>query len=110
MVRRSMRQWQLAAILLVVVAGGSGYFVYHAYHGRLGLMARGELIRRIAELKNEHGLVRSERALWERRVGLLSADKLDPDFLEEQARDALNWSHGNDVVIVERDAHSSQSR
>lgn len=80
MVRRSMRQWQLAAILLVVVAGGSGYFVYHAYHGRLGLMARGELIRRIAELKNEHGLVRSERALWERRVGLLSADKLDPDF------------------------------
>ena len=110
MVRRSMRQWQLAAIMLVVVAGGSGYFAYHAYHGRLGLKARGELVARIAELKNERSLVRGERALWERRVDLLSADKLDPDFLEEQARDTLNWSHGNDVVIVERDARPSQSR
>lgn len=110
MVRRSMRQWQIAAILLVMVGGGSSYFIFHAFHGSRGLVAHGELVARIAELKNERGDVRKERALWERRVNLLSADKLDPDFLEENVREALNWSHGNDVVIIERPAQPSQAR
>lgn len=110
MVRRSLRQWQITAVLGLGLAIGGLYFIYHAFHGRLGLYARGELVMRIADLKVEHENLRKERALWERRIDLLSADKLDPDFLDESVRETLNWAHPNDIVIVERPENGGTSR
>lgn len=110
MVRRSARQWQIAIVAILLVAIGGSYFVYHAFHGQRGLLARGELITRLADLQHEHANLLKERKVWERRVDLLSADKLDPDFLEENVRSALNWAHPNDVLLVERAIPSAGPR
>ena len=96
-------------MILVVVSGAGVYFSYHAFHGRYGIFARSELRTRVTELKKEHSDLLKERAMWQRRVGLLSADKIDPDFLEEAVRDNLNWSHANDVIILEKPAIKSRS-
>jgi hypothetical protein len=33
-------------------------------------------------------------------VSLLSADKLDPDLLDERARAMLNYAHPRDLVLI----------
>lgn len=110
MVRRSVRQWQIFAIVALLVVCGAGYFTYHAFNGRLGLFARNELMVRLADLRREHAALVKDRELWAHRVELLSADKLDPDFLDENVRDQLNWAHPTDVVIVERSSGPVRSR
>ena len=43
--------------------------------------------------------IRAERAVWERRVGLLRSDNLDPDMLDERARVLLNLAQPNELIL-----------
>jgi cell division protein FtsB len=81
-----------------------GYFAWHAFHGNHGLVARDGLTERVAVLEAEVARVREERRALERRVALLKPQSLDPDMLEERARETLMLSHQNDVVLVSRPA------
>ena len=42
----------------------------------------------------------AERKVWEHRVSLLHADRLDPDLLDERARAMLNYAHPRDLVLT----------
>jgi cell division protein FtsB len=42
---------------------------------------------------------KTERERWERRVGLLKSDGLDPDMLDEQARSLLGYADPHDLVM-----------
>ena len=37
---------------------------------------------------------------WERRIGLLKSESLDPDMLDERARALLNWVDPRDVTMM----------
>ena len=84
----------------LLALGLTGYFVFHAFHGDHGVLARMRLERQAETLNKELELVRAERETLEKRVALLRPRSLDPDMLEERARNLLNYAHPNDVIIL----------
>jgi len=101
MVTRTRLRSVVAAVCLYTIAALLiSYFGINAYTGDRGLKARQDLDQQIADLTGERDRVKMERAVWERRVGLLKSDRLDPDMLDERARALLNYVDPRDVVIT----------
>lgn len=88
-----------AAVLPVLFIAASGYFIWHAWHGERGLIAKEERIRQIEEASAERDRVRRDLADMERRVQGLRGDRLDPDQLDERARQLLNMVGRDEIVI-----------
>ena len=99
-IRPRIRAFLTALGLYVVAALFIGYFGVNAYTGKNGINARQELDQQIADLASELARVKVERARWERRVALLQADRIDPDMLDERARQLLNYLDPHEVTIV----------
>ncbi|HWN51443.1 MAG TPA: septum formation initiator family protein [Xanthobacteraceae bacterium] len=99
-IRPRIRAFLTALGLYVVAALFIGYFGVNAYTGKNGINARQGLDQQIADLAGEVERVRAERARWERRVALLKADRIDPDMLDERARQLLNYLDPRDVTIM----------
>ena len=89
-----------AAVPPLLALGLTGYFVFHAFHGDHGVLARMRLERQVESLAKELELVRGEREAIEKRVALLRPQSLDPDMLEERARRTLGYAHPNDVILL----------
>jgi cell division protein FtsB len=99
-IRPRIRAFLTALGLYVVAALFIGYFGANAYTGKNGIHARQELDQQIADLASDVERVRAERAKWERRVALLKADRIDPDMLDERARQILNYLDPHEVTII----------
>ena len=99
-IRPRIRAFLTALGLYVVAALFIGYFGVNAYTGKNGINARQELDQQIADLAREVERVKAVRAQWERRVALLKADRIDPDMLDERARQLLNYLDPHEVTIV----------
>jgi cell division protein FtsB len=99
-IRPRIRAFLTALGLYVVAALFIGYFGVNAYTGKNGINARQELNQQIADLASEVERVKAERERWERRVALLKADRIDPDMLDERARQLLNYLDPHEVTIV----------
>jgi cell division protein FtsB len=101
MVTRTRLRSVLAGLCLYTIAALLiGYFGVNAYTGARGLKARQDLDQQIAEMTRERDRVKAERAVWERRVGLLKSDRIDPDMLDERARALLNYVDPRDTVMM----------
>ena len=85
----------LPGVFLCLIA----YFGYHAVQGDLGLLSYLKLNRQIETLEVEAASVAQERATLEHRVRLMSPEGIDPDLLDERARNDLGFAHPEDVVI-----------
>ena len=57
-----------------------GYFAANAFTGNHGLRAQQDLEQQLAAMKGDLMQLKAERAVWERRVSLLRADRIDPDM------------------------------
>jgi cell division protein FtsB len=99
-IRPRLRAFLTALCLYVVAALFIGYFGVNAYTGKNGIKAREGLDRQIADLAGELERVKAERARWERRVALLKSDRIDPDMLDERARQLLNYADPRDVTVM----------
>lgn len=101
MVTRTRLRAIITAISLYAIAGLLiGYFAVNAYTGQHGLRARHDLDQQSVELGAELHRLQGERATWERRIGLLKPGSLDPDMLDESARQLLNYVDARDVVMM----------
>jgi cell division protein FtsB len=100
MVTRKRLRSILTALGLYVMAGLLiGYFGVNAYSGNHGIKAKQDIDRQIAALTAElHGL-QIERAQWQRRINLLRPDDIDPDMLDERARELLDYVDPRDLVL-----------
>ncbi|HYE00417.1 MAG TPA: septum formation initiator family protein [Alphaproteobacteria bacterium] len=96
MLNRSLRQ----IVGPVVGASVVAYFAYHTVQGDRGLGQLTRLQSEVAEAEAVLAQVRGEREAMERRASLLRPDNLDPDMLEERARQLLNHAHPDDLVIL----------
>lgn len=85
--------YALAALLI-------GYFGVNAYTGNHGLKARMDLDQQIATLTEELAAIRGEREQWQRRVSLLRSDRIDPDMLDERARELIGLVDSRDAVML----------
>jgi cell division protein FtsB len=99
-IRPRIRAFLTALGLYAVAALFIGYFGVNAYTGKNGINARQELDQQIADLASEVERVKAERVRWERRIALLKADRIDPDMLDERARQLLNYLDPHEVTIV----------
>jgi cell division protein FtsB len=77
-----------------------GYFAANAFTGNHGLRAQQDLEQQLNAMKGELAQLKAERALWERRVSLLRADRIDPDMLDERARSLIGYVDRRDLTLL----------
>lgn len=97
-IRPRLRSFLAALGLYCLAALFIGYFGVNAYTGNHGLKARQGLDQQIADLARQRDVIKAERQRWERRVALLKSDQIDPDMLDERARQLLNYADPRDVI------------
>ncbi|GBD43818.1 hypothetical protein HRbin40_01300 [bacterium HR40] len=93
--RRLVRgHWLVLPLALLLV-----YFLWHAVHGRRGLVALLDLERELAAAQQELARLESERAMLEERVEALSPGAVDADLLESELR-RLGYVRPDELVIL----------
>lgn len=80
----------------------TGYFGYHAIHGKHGLEARKGLQERAERLAHELKALETVRAALAHEVALLDPRNPDPDFVEELARADLGYARPGERILLER--------
>lgn len=104
--RRRLR-WQ--AWLVIVGLGLAGYFGYHAVNGDRGLLASQQLTDDLNVMEKRLAALREERESLERKVLRLRSDSLDPDLIDELARETLSMVEPEDVIILLEPASEQKS-
>jgi cell division protein FtsB len=94
-IRRRSRLAVPPLIFLLLVA----YFVWNATHGDRGLRAYASRLEDLKVAQADLARAEADLAAWERRVGGLRTNRLDPDALDERTRAMLNLSDPGDVVV-----------
>lgn len=97
------------AIGPILAMGLMIYFIYHIIQGERGILSWMRLQQRIIESQQLLDEVQIEQADLEHRVQLLRPDSLDPDMLEERARQALNFARADEIVIYDSEVPSVTS-
>src|SRR6202035_4602043 len=101
MVSRSRLKSVLTGLALYAIAAAMiGYFGINAYTGRYGLNAQQQLDQEIVALTSELSRLKQEHSDAEKRVSLLQTDSVDPDMLDERARQQLDYVHSRDLVQI----------
>jgi cell division protein FtsB len=78
------------------------YFGFHSINGDRGLNARQSFEQRTAELELRLDRLVTERKRLQRQVQLLPSNgPVVRDMLDERAREALNLSRPNEIVIFD---------
>jgi cell division protein FtsB len=77
-----------------------GYFGVNAYTGNHGLRAQQDLDQQFTLLTQELDRLKHERSDLQHRVNLLKSESIDPDTLDERARDVLNYLDPRDVTMM----------
>ena len=95
--RRRMK-WQ--SWLLLVGVGLAVYFGYHAVNGSRGLFASEQKQEELEVLERRLAVLRDERTELERRVHRLRPGSLDPELIDELARETLSMVEAEDVIIL----------
>ena len=95
--RRRMK-WQ--SWLTVASLGLAIYFGYHAVNGNRGLLASQQMEEALLVSEKQLAALKHERTSLERRVKRLRPGSLDPDLIDELARDMLSMAEPDDVIIL----------
>jgi cell division protein FtsB len=98
--RTRLRSILTALGLYVMAALLIGYFGVNAFSGDHGLKAKLDIEQRIASLSSDLTRLQLQRAQWERRIALLKSNRIDPDMLDERARELLDYTHPNDLTLL----------
>ena len=84
----------------VIAACLVGYFAFHAVQGERGVLAYLRLETELEKAEAVQSELSAQRIEMERRVSLLRPDSLDPDMLEERAREVLSFARDDELVIL----------
>jgi cell division protein FtsB len=91
-------KWQ--SWLLLVGVGLAFYFGYHAVNGSRGYWALQESEQELLNVERKLAVLQDERQRLERRVERLRPESLDPDLIDELAREMLSMAEADDVIIL----------
>jgi cell division protein FtsB len=75
-----------------------GYFAWHAWKGPRGYPYQDGLNAQMALLETKFEALKTERLRLENKVVLLRPESIDPDLLDELARENLELAKPTDVV------------
>jgi cell division protein FtsB len=75
------------------------YFGWNAIHGQSGLQAQQVQRAQLLQAQQDYAKAELLRLQWQTRVADLSGQAIEPDMLDEQAREVLNLAHPDDLVV-----------
>jgi cell division protein FtsB len=91
-------KWQ--SWLFLAAVGLATYFGYHAVNGNRGLLASEQKQLELDAAERRLAVLQDERSRLERRVHRLRSESLDPDLIDELARETLSMVEPEDVIIL----------
>ena len=98
--RPRLRSFFTGLGLYALAAALIGYFGLNAYSGDHGLRASEQMDKQIASLTEQLAQATAERDAWQRRIRLLKSDSVDPDMLDERARELLDDADPHDLILL----------
>jgi len=101
-IRTRLRAFLNQLALFVGTAAAIAYFSFQAFNGDHGIQAQRQYDQQKQKLSDELASLQDQHAALERRVNLLRSSTIDPDMLEEKARELLGFVHPNDVIVFLR--------
>lgn len=96
--RHKMSGLAMAGISLLVITMAC-YFAYAAVQGNFGLFRQMQVEAQEEILRQELAALRAERSHIENKTRRLSAEFLDLELLDEQARKVLGLARGDERII-----------
>ena len=99
-INRRRRAILTALALYTFAALFIGYFGVNAFTGAHGLRAQADLEQQLAAMQTELDQLKAEHAVWESKVKLLRSDSIDPDMLDERARELLGLADPRDEILL----------
>jgi cell division protein FtsB len=84
-----------------------GYFLYHTVQGDRGWLSMLRLQQQVNGRQQELSQLQEEHRELGHRVQLMRPDSLDPDLLDEESRQLLNYSKPDEIVILTQPANKS---
>ena len=77
-----------------------GYFLYHTIQGDRGWFAMLRLQHEVKGAEATLSQLQKDREALEHRTQLMRPGSLDPDLLDEKARELLSYSRPNEIVVL----------
>ncbi|TFG84369.1 MAG: septum formation initiator family protein [Hyphomicrobiales bacterium] len=96
-----MRRIPPGLAVAVICMGLLGYFAWHAMKGSRSFDNYEGLQVKIAALEGELDAARARRADFEHHVNLLRPENVDPDLVDELARQVLGFAAPGELVVHE---------
>lgn len=98
-IRRSVSRIFSALIIPAICGAAILYFGYYTIWGTRGLLALNDTNAHLAIRTEQLAALKVERAHLERRIKLLEPGSVDPDLLEEVAREQLLEGAQGQIVV-----------
>jgi cell division protein FtsB len=98
LIRRFLEQALLPMGCLIAMA----YFAHHALFDDHGLRRLLSLKAEVAEHAQARDAERARRAELEAKVKALQAQHIDPDLLDERARETLGLARPDEIIIYKQ--------
>jgi cell division protein FtsB len=98
-VLRAIRNRLRAIAPPVIFLAITYYFGWNAVHGKSGLEAQALQQQQLDQAVARNQEVAAERAAWQTKIADLNGQSIQPDMLDEQARQVLNLANPQDMVI-----------
>ena len=95
-----MRMHRFDIIITFACFALLGYFAWHAWEGPRGYPYRSQLAIDLAEQEKGFSAIHLNRTAIEKKVALLQPDHVDPDMLDEIARQRLEIARENEIVGI----------
>jgi cell division protein FtsB len=78
-----------------------GFFAWHAWEGPRGFHFNEKLKSQSAQLTDDLAAIQKRRTTFEGRVALLRPESVDPDMLDEMARQTLDVARPNELIVLD---------
>jgi cell division protein FtsB len=95
--RNSRRKYFVVPVISLLLLA---YFGFHAWSGRYGIESMRRLDDEAVRLQFELAAIKLKRQALEARVMLLREGTIERDMLDEQARNNLNMTNPDELVIL----------
>lgn len=90
------RHFFIGALLI----GFQVYLGYGAVNGRFGMESQQQMLVDIEQMQKESAVLQAQIEAYRHRISLFDPDRLDPDIINEKARELLSMADPDDIIIV----------
>jgi cell division protein FtsB len=98
-IRRSVTRFFATLVMPAFCAAAVSYFGYYTIWGSRGLVALSDTSARLAIQQEQLASLKEDRTRLEHRIKLLEPGSVDPDMVEEVARDQLLDSAPGQIAV-----------